>query len=82
MINEEEVVDTVEEVAPVEKEEDVEEVAPVEKTVIIKTYMGKVIKSESERLVEKTNYHAVTLENGETYDLTDEQYALEVIIKE
>ena len=73
--------------APVEEAPVVEETvapaeeAPIEET-IVKFYQGKVVLTEGTRELEGKVYHSIRLEDGSVYDLTNEQYAIEVITKE
>lgn len=49
---------------------------------VTKTYAGKTIVSDTFRQVEGKSYHHLRLEDGSTYDLTDEEYQNQVTVVE
>jgi hypothetical protein len=66
-----------EEVAKIESE--AEEIGVENILITSKTYMGKEILAESSRTVNDKEYIHIRLADGSTYDLTEEEYKLQVI---
>ena len=81
---EEETTPEVEEMEEIMSEDsgEAEGITSVEETtpeVTAKTYMGKEVISEGTRMLNGKEYITIRLSDGSTYDLTSEEYELQVI---